>query len=233
MPGERVHWLAHVPFEGLGSIQLWLAARRYTLRCSRLYAQDVLPAIHAFDWLIIMGGPMNVDDEQACPWLAAEKTLVRDAVLAGKRVLGICLGAQLMARALGAAVVKTSTPEIGWFPVKLTPGGRRSAIFQGFSPAFTAFHWHGDRFEIPGDALHAASSEVCSNQAFIYGKRAVALQFHLETTEQSAQALVEHCAHELVPAPSVQNAQAMLAEPARFADLNRMMDQLLTRLAAA
>lgn len=228
----RVHWLQHVPFEGLGSIEPWLAARGHDVTMSRLYAGDALPEPGEYDWLIVMGGPMNVDQEAEYPWLAEEKRCLAAALAAGKRVLGICLGAQLMARALGAAVTPGS-PEIGWFDVELTGAAAQSPLLGDFPARFIAFHWHGDRFEIPDGAIHAAASGHCGNQAFVYGERAVGLQFHLETTPESAAALIENCADELVDRPSVQSARAMLAAPERFDALNRLMDGLLERLAAA
>lgn len=228
----RVHWLQHVPFEGLGSIGPWLADRGHAVTMSRLYAGDPPPGPEDYDWLIAMGGPMNVDQEDRHPWLAPEKRCLARALAAGKRVLGICLGAQLMARALGAPVTP-GTPEIGWFDVELTGAAAQSALFGDFPPRFAAFHWHGDRFAIPAGAAHAAASAACDTQAFVYGERAVGLQFHLETTPESAAALVEHCADELVDAPTVQPAGELLADEARFTELNRLMDALLARLEAA
>lgn len=228
----RLHWLQHVPFEGLGSIEPWFARRGDSVTMSRLYAGDPLPEPGDYDWLIAMGGPMNVDQEDEYPWLASEKRCLARALSAGKRVLGICLGAQLMARALGAQVTP-GTPEIGWFDVELTGAATQSPLFADFPRRFPAFHWHGDSFGIPDGAMHAAASDACANQAFVYGERAVGLQFHLETTPESAAALVRHCTDELVDAPAVQPAAAILAEAGRFAELNRLMDRLLARLAAA
>ena len=234
MPAQRVLWLQHVPFEGLGSIEPWLRSRDYTLQCCPLYAGQALPAIDSFDWLIVMGGPMNVDDEQSYPWLAAEKRFIKRALHAGKRTLGICLGAQLMARALGAEVLKGDTPEIGWLPVDLTKMGAESGFLSDVPRVFDAFHWHGDRFNIPEGAIHAAASDACSNQAFIYGERALALQFHLETTAASAAALVHHCGEDIsVTRASVQSAEEIMLCPERFDALNQIMASVLSRLAEA
>lgn len=229
----HVHWLQHVPFEELGSIAPWLDQRGYPTTCSRMHAGDVLPPVSAFDWLIVMGGPMNVDDVATYPWLAAEKDLIAQAIKQNKRVLGICLGAQLMARALGAEVTRGGPAEIGWFPVEMTQKGADSPIFEGLSRTFDAFHWHGDSFGIPAGGHHAVRSEACENQAFVYGSRAVGLQFHLETTPASAQALITHCGDELVASPSVQSARRIMADAENFAEVNGMMDKLLANLAAA
>lgn len=237
----RVHWLQHVPFEGLGSIEAWLTAHNYSITCSRLWAGDTLPESEDFDWLIVMGGPMNVDDLAGYPWLEPELKLIGAALAHEKTVLGICLGAQLMARALGALVERGDPAEIGWFEVELTNLGAQSPIFADFEASFTGFHWHGDRFAIPTGAELIASSQACNNQAFIYGKRALGLQFHLETTPQSAAQLVQHCGQELRQGQGrdggrdkfVQTAEQILARPDQFAALNKLMDSLLSRLVQA
>lgn len=228
----RVHWLQHVPFEGLGSIEPWLRERGHAVSCTRLFAGEPLPDVAAFDWLIVMGGPMNADETCRHPWLTAERRLIGAALAANKRVLGICLGAQIMARALGAEVAPDE-PEIGWFDVELTPIGAISPFFADFPATFPALHWHGDRFSIPDGARRAAGSAACANQAFVYGERAVGLQCHLEITPDSAAVLVDHCRHELVAAPWVQSERAMLSCPQRFAELNGLMAALLARLEAA
>lgn len=228
----RVHWLQHVPFEGLGSIEPWLRERGHEIAGTRAFAGEPLPEVADFDWLIVMGGPMNVDEEQRLPWLAEEKRLVGAALAANKRVLGICLGAQLMARALGAEVAPDE-PEIGWHEVQLTPMAANSTLFQDFNDKFTAFHWHGDHLGLPDGATRIAGSQACGNQAFVYGERAVGLQFHLETTAEAAAALIEHCGDELKPGRWIQSGEDMQAQPARFEALNRLMTALLARLEAA
>jgi len=113
----RAHYLQHVPFEGLASIGRWLDAAGYEISATRLFDPEKLPSLDNIDLLVIMGGPMSVNDEKAFPWLAAEKQFVRDAIDSGKAVLGICLGAQLIASALGARVYPNAVKEIGWFPI--------------------------------------------------------------------------------------------------------------------
>lgn len=229
----KIHWFQHVPFEGLGSIEPWLRGHGHVLSGTRLYAGEMPPPPDAYDWLIVMGGPMNIYEEAEHPWLAAEKRAIRDAIGQGRCVLGICLGAQLIADALGARVMRNPQREIGWFPVGLTPAGRREPLFADFPPRFEAYHWHGDTFDLPAGATPVATSAACMQQAFVWGGgRVVGLQFHLETTPDSAAALIRHCGNELLPAPYVQDAAAMLADPARFVRLNALMDRLLQRLAA-
>jgi GMP synthase (glutamine-hydrolysing) len=228
----KIHWFQHVPFEGLGSIEPWLRAAGHALSCTRLHAGEAPPPMD-YDWLIVMGGPMNIYEEQAHPWLAAEKRAIRDAIDGGRRVLGICLGAQLIADVLGAQVTRNAHKEIGWFPVELTLQGQLSPLFADFPPRFEAYHWHGDTFGLPPDAVHVARSEACAQQAFVRGTRVAGLQFHLETTPASAAELIDNARQDIVPAPYVQSAETMLAGPARFARLNHLMDGLLARMQSA
>ncbi len=225
----RVHVLQHVPFEGPGSIAAWLTARQEVVTTTRLFeAGAVLPPVSAFDVLIVLGGPMSANDEAALPWLRPEKRLLRKAIRSGKAVLGICLGAQLMAAALGARVYPAQHKEIGWFPVQgCAPQGG------GFVFPATAevFHWHGETFDLPDGAIHLARSTACPHQAFQIGQRAIGLQFHLETTPDSVAAMLAHCHGELVPSPFIQTAQALQARPpGRYEELYALMDQLLRYL---
>lgn len=226
----RVCWLQHVPFEGLGSMEPWLRGRGARLARTRPYAGEALPGPDEFDWLIAMGGPMSVNDEGAHPWLAAEKSCIARAIEARRPVLGVCLGAQLIASALGAPVRRNPEPEIGWFPIEPAAGAREDPFGAVLADAGEAFHWHGDTFEPPPGARRLARSEACAEQAFSIGDRVLALQFHLETTEASARALIEHCRDELGPARFVQDEAHMLAEAARFERANRTMARLLALL---
>lgn len=219
----RVRWLQHVAFEDLGCIAPWLAARGHEVHGTALHAGDEPPVVDAFDALIIMGGPMNVDEHERYPWLAREKQLIRGAIAAGKPVLGICLGAQLIAASLGAPVARNDQTEIGWFDVERLDAA--SPLLAGFPPRFSAFHWHGDTFAIPAGARHLMRSEACANQAFALGDRVLGLQFHLEVTAANAREMV--AVERPIPARYVQDADAMLADLDRFAASNRLMQCLL------
>ena len=222
----RIHHLQHVEFEGLGSIESHLLTQGHTLTSTHLYRGDSLPELDSFDALMVMGGPMGVADVTDYPWLEAELALIGRAIEEGKKVLGICLGAQLIAAALGARVYRHRCPEIGWWEVTATA----AAVERGLLPeACLPFHWHGDTFDLPDGALLLASSEACSNQAFLYRERVLGLQFHLETTPASARALINHCGDEIDGSHFVQTIGRMLGDAERFTACNALMATLLGR----
>lgn len=227
----KVHVLQHVLSEGLGSIAAWLELRGATVTFTYFFESSTLPPVHELDLVIALGGPMSVNDEDALPWLRAEKNFIREAIDAGKAVLGICLGAQLMANALGASVYPNAHKEIGWFPVTAVSGD--SAVFR-LPASVEVFHWHGETFALPAGAVHLAESVACKNQGFQWGRRVIGLQFHLETTLESARAFVEEDdGNELVDAPYIQTAQQILNAPASaYAGINALMVDVLDYLTA-
>jgi GMP synthase-like glutamine amidotransferase len=222
--------LQHVAFEGLGSMEKWARERGHALRCSRLFAGDALPSPDLFDLLIVMGGPMGVHDEERYPWLRGEKDFLRQVIAAGSPALGVCLGAQLLADALGAQVTANKEKEIGWFPVER--GRAVPEKLAGLLPERqTVFHWHGDTFTLPEKAIRLYSSAACVNHAFVYEERLIGLQFHLETTPESVAALVANCRPELVPATWIQTEEEILAAPGEiFGEINNRMGALLDYL---
>jgi GMP synthase-like glutamine amidotransferase len=226
----RIHCLQHVPFEGIGSMEPYFIHQGHQLSSTHLYLNESFPQLHEFDWLIVMGGPMGVNDELQYPWMSIEKLFIKSSIESGKIVLGICLGAQLIADVLGAKVYKNRHREIGWFPINVTEQ-IDSTIFQGvFSQGIKVFHWHGDTFNIPESGIPIASSEACQNQGFIVENRILGLQFHLETTLDSAKALVENCRNELDDSKFVQNEKEMLSKESRFLRINEVMVSVLERL---
>ncbi|MDP3294685.1 MAG: type 1 glutamine amidotransferase [Nevskia sp.] len=224
----RVHWLQHADFEGLGGIEAWLTARGHTITGTRLQHGETLPEPAAFDALMVMGGPMNIYQHELHPWLRTEKALIRAAIAQGRRVLGICLGAQLIADVLGGPVSRSAEPEIGWFPLQLTAEGRAHPLLAGLPAEFTSFHWHGDTYALPPGATRLIESAACAQQAFAWdGSRVLGLQFHPEVTQAEA---VEWFRHEsLTPSRYVQTAESILADQAAFTANARWAEAILER----
>ena len=231
----QAHYFQHVPFEGLGAIEQWLDKAGYNISCTRFYESGVLPQVEDIDLLIVMGGPMSVNDESVYPWLVQEKAFIRDAVAAKKCVLGICLGAQLIADAMGGRVFPNPVKEIGWFPVTAVKPGHKS-FFQ-FPGKREVFHWHGETFSLPEGGVRLAESDGCANQAFQLGRNVMGLQFHLETTPASVGAIVENCADELncagelVDGQFIQTADEILSVPqTHYDEINGLMGEVLDYL---
>ncbi len=225
----RIQWFQHVPFEGLGKIEEWASTRGHTLGRTRFFEGE--PAPVDYDMLIVMGGPMEIADEASHPWLRREKAALRKAIDSGKPVIGICLGAQLIAEALGARVFRIPAKEVGWFPVTFT--GEARTAFPDLPGGLDAFHWHGETFGLPEGAVHLASSEACANQAFLHENRVLALQFHLEVTTAGVQALARECPNDLVPGPFTEDREAMLADTGKFSRVNLIMEEILDAIAMA
>lgn len=226
----RLHYIQHVPFEGIGFIETYARQKGFVVSGTRVFENDPYPDNGDFDWLVIMGGPMSVYEDHIHPWISEEKKCISLAILRNKTVIGICLGAQLIASALGAKVYPNSRKEIGWFPVKLTPRARTMEALAQVPATFMAFHWHGDMFDIPSAAVHCCGSEACANQAFVYKKRVLGLQFHCESTEESIGALLENCAADITKGPSVQSAELLKSRMRFVTEANRVMETMLDGL---
>jgi GMP synthase-like glutamine amidotransferase len=207
-------------------MERWCGVRKARTTVTGFFGNWHLPPQEDFDLLILMGGPMSVNDETEHPWLVAEKQFIRETLQAGKPILGVCLGAQLIASALGAKVYPGRQKEIGWFPVRTVDNAED--VFP-FPDRINAFHWHGETFDLPPGAVHLAESEACKHQAFQVGANVIGLQFHLETTPETADALITHCLHELTPGPFVQDEKTLRAAPSHhYGEINGLMDQLLS-----
>jgi len=222
----RLHYFQHVWFEGLGAIKDWAEREGFEISHTEFFNQGVLPKVKDIDWLVVMGGPMGIYEEEEYSWLKEEKGFIRDAINRGKTVLGICLGAQLIADVLGAKVYRNKYKEIGWFKVK-----RALSDFTAFPGEFTAFHWHGDTFDIPKGAKRIAESKACPNQAFSYNQgKVIALQFHLETVKEGAERLVEQCGGEITPGDYIQRPEEILGKKKHIEDCNIIMEKLLIEM---
>lgn len=207
----RLHCLKHVPFEGLGTIADWSAARGYETNVAELSLDDPLPPLENVDMLFVMGGPMGVHDVGQHPWLADEKRYVRAAIDAGVATIGICLGAQLLAEALGATVTPNAHSEIGWWEVELTGDPTTSTAFVTLPGRFTTFHWHSDTFSLPPGCALVATSAACPTQAFEFERgRVTGLQFHPELDIVRIEEILARCAID------VEHPGRWIQQPAAF-----------------
>jgi GMP synthase (glutamine-hydrolysing) len=225
----KIHYLQHMGCEGTGRIANWMSDRGHTVSATHLYRGESLPADDAFDFLVIMGGPMNIYEYRNHPWLPAEKQFIKRAIDSGKIVLGVCLGAQLIADVLGAKIYQNAKMEIGWFPVRFNAAKHSVPAFQNFPEELTVLHWHGDTFDLPAGAVHLAGSEACKNQAFAFGQRVIGLQFHIEMDEPDVAAFLDDILPEPVPG-QIQSAAEIQAGnshlPKIHAALYAMLDSL-------
>jgi GMP synthase (glutamine-hydrolysing) len=214
----KIGVLQHAAFEGPGEIAEWAKQRGHSVSICHLYQGDPLPVLDDFDLLVIMGGEMNIYQYRDWPWLKAEGAFVRSALAAGKKAIGICLGAQFLADALGAQVVQNREVELGWLPISWTNEAHQA--FPKLPRESTVLHWHGDTFSLPEGATRLAVSEACAEQGFLIPGKCLALQFHMEVDP----ALVKHfvASQETWPAgQSVQEPKAIVNESEKHCTTNR------------
>ncbi|HDQ25997.1 MAG TPA: type 1 glutamine amidotransferase [bacterium] len=226
----RIAVLKNESFERAAHIGEIALKKRIDFREADLSCGERFPGINDFDLLVIMGGPMNVYEEKRYPWLRPEKEFIVRTIRARKKMIGICLGAQLIACCLGAKVRRNREKEIGWFRVNLTKFGAKAQVLRGLPGSFYAFHWHGDTFSIPRGARRLAFSEACKNQAFVYGDRVLALQFHLETTPESTEELINNCRKDLTSGRYVMSAEKIRNTAVKARGANLIMERVLENL---
>ena len=207
-------------------MEAWLTTQGHDLFCTRLWAGDVLPPPDSFSALIVMGGPMGIYDHDEYPWLPVEKEFLREVIDRETPILGICLGAQLLADVLGAEVTANWEKEIGWFPIQAT-NDVPPFLASIFPKELKVFHWHGDTFSLPEESVCIFESTACKNQAFLYKEHVLGLQFHLETTRESAATLIDNCRDELVRSPWIMFEKEMLNQKNDFLTINECMHKLL------
>lgn len=222
----RAVCLQHVPFEGPGAFATALTDRGMSLD-RYLVPQDGLPK-DAGDLLIVMGGPMSVNDSNQ--WIAEETAFIRSVLLSGTPVIGVCLGSQFMAKALGATVRPGKALEIGMTPVRLAPEAKQDPVFATLPNSFDVFEWHGEIFDLPQGCVPLAGSTIAPLQAFRYGTQAYGLLFHLEMEQAGINALCRECASDLtkaqLTAPDV-TAAAIPHLPTLHRFANRLIGHLL------
>lgn len=220
--------LQHVEFEGPAAIKDWALSNGHTITYQCCPTQLNYPTLESFDCLIIMGGPMGVNDKLA--WMTPELAFIKRAISAKKMILGICLGAQIIASALGASIRKNQCREIGWYSVQTTKPDLATTQWAAATlpSAFTPLHWHSDTFDLPAEAIHLLQSDACTNQAYSVGEHIIGLQFHLEFNTDTAKRVGEACADELDEGGQyVQTLQEILLEKKLFNESNQLMFKFL------
>ncbi|MEK6545488.1 MAG: type 1 glutamine amidotransferase [Nitrospinota bacterium] len=185
---KKVLVLKHISIEGGGTIEDYLKSNGWKIDIRELQDGDSVPSKIDYDGVVILGGPMNVYEEDKYPFLKDEDRLIKELIKKEIPTLGICLGAQLIAKAAGAKVTKNIVrqihqKEIGWYKINLTDAGKKDPVFKGIGESFDVFQWHGDTFGIPENGTLLATAELCTNQALRVGKNTYGLQFHMEVTE--------------------------------------------------
>lgn len=229
----RLHYLQHVPFENPGSILAWAENNEYPVTGTHLYKNDKLPDQEEYDWLIVMGGPMNIYEEDKYHWLIEEKKFIKKAIDENKIVIGLCLGGQLIADILGGRVVKNPHTEIGWFPVTMSDQALSYPWFSHMPKQPMVFEWHGDTFiDLPKEVVLLAENKACKNQAFQYKNRVFGFQFHLENTLDIIENLIKNCSNEMIPALYIQTAEELRARIDNIQQDNKWMSLFLTKLAS-
>ncbi len=225
----KILFVQHVSFEGPGYITEWSKQKSHDTSFINPDSEDPFPGeIDNFDMLVVLGGPMNIYEYEKYPWLPEEKDFIKEFILKGKKVLGICLGAQMIADVLGSEVYPLGKKEIGWFKIK-----KDKTAFSDILPELpdetTAFHWHGDTFELPDGSQRLYSSETTLNQAFIFGDRVIGLQFHWEITPESLENLLKYASADLEKSTFVQTPEEM-KNLADYKEANGNMKKVLEYL---
>jgi GMP synthase-like glutamine amidotransferase len=238
----RILCLQHDPLDGPGALLDWASERDHTVSTCLICTGEPLPPLDSFDLLVSLGGPMGAYEEEKHPWLTDEKEYLRQSLAAGKTILGLCLGCQLLADALGGKAFRHSCKEFGWQPIESLPEGvewfdsnhASQSSEQDDKVIFHAFQWHGDTYALPPGAVHLARNAATEQQAFLIkgpsGNRAIGLQFHLEWTETMArEALAEP---DVAPPPSafVQTPEEILTDPSLFVAARGRFHAMLDRL---
>lgn len=227
MQNPSFYCLMHVTFEGTGMIKPILEEKGFNLKTIHLYNGDKVPKVDDVDYLIVMGGPMNIDDEEKYPWLTGEKQLIKGMIDAGKPVLGICFGAQLIAHVLSKSVHPANDHEIGWYPINITSAGKNHPATKNWGEEPTVFHWHSNTFDLPEGGVNLASTELCKNQAFILNENVIGLQFHLEIGRPQVQAMIDNWGRYRESGSFVQSAEEMLQKSHAADETKEMLVQLL------
>lgn len=223
----KILCLTHVDFETPGQIEPWAKNRGHDFSIIKPYRGEALPSIDSFDVLIVMGGPQSPRDIEKFSYLAQEISLLKEALKADKKILGFCLGAQLIGEALGEKVCKSPEKEIGIYPITLTQGGQKDPLFQGLPKSFPVIHWHGDMPGLTKDSEVLAFSEGCPRQIVRYREKIYGFQCHLEITLQGIKDLIQAVPEDLESSQFTQTEQELLAQD--YVSIHKAMEEILDR----
>jgi len=229
----RIQLIEHDPQDfSRTNISLWAADKGYRVNQVFICNNEALPPLDSFDWLMVMGGSPHAWDAAGNAWLQTEKDFVNAALAAGKMILGICFGAQLLAEALGGELFPNPHREIGWHEVALSQQGRESFLFQGIPPAFVTFHWHDDHFSLPQSCTRLARSQATENQAFVDRERPlVGLQFHPEYTRRMVAYYAREHSQDWTTDDYVSTKDEVLAQTDEIPNTYWLMEILLNNMA--
>lgn len=228
----HIHYFQHDHFEDLGYIADWAKEHNFTTSVTRFDKQPILPLFGDFDWLVVLGGKMGVYETGEFPWILREIEFIRQAIEQNKTVIGICLGSQLIASSLGAKVFKNKEPEMGFWPVQFTSEARKDEVFSWFTDELLVMHMHSDTFEVPEGAVIMASSAVSPCQAFRFGKKVFAFQFHFEVSLYNLEEFTRETEPELKAARFTQTRNEMLALAECCVNNNLIFSHVLDKIAA-
>lgn len=220
--------IIHASFEEPGSIEIWAKKRGHEIVISNPYKGEKLPEISDFDFLIVMGGPQSPLELDKAPYLADEIDLIKRAITQHKRIIGICLGAQLISEALGVKTERSPHREIGMYPIELLEDAKLDPVFGQFPSKFDMMHWHNDMPGIPKGAVLLAKSEGCPRQAYRYGDRVYGFQCHFELTQELVKRMIEHCPDDLKMGTYIRSKDEIIN--ADYSEINLKMENILDYL---
>lgn len=207
----RIHCLLHAQFEGPGFFEIWAKERGYDFSCTSTY-HEKLPTPNEYDFLLIMGGPQSPRESDQFPYLRYEMELIQQSIKRNQWVLGVCLGAQLIAESYGAQTLKSPNKEVGVFPIQLTQEGKENPLLKDFPESLKVMHWHNDMPGLPEDAVTLANSLGCPRQIIQFAPRVYGFQCHMELMQSDIDQLITHCPEDLIAGKYIQTANQMLQE---------------------
>lgn len=225
----NILFVLHAPFERPGFIETWAKKHNYKTQEVSPYKNEKCPDINEFDFLVVMGGPQSTLSIDKAPYLHDEIDLIKRAIKANKRILGVCLGAQLLAEALGAKTECSPNREIGMYQIELLEAAQDDPVFGSFPSKFNMMHWHSDMPGIADGAILLAKSEGCPRQAFRYGDRIYGFQCHFELTKELVNEMIEHCGNDLKPDTYVMAPKELMSVD--YPEINLKMEKALNYLA--